>query len=99
VSIANKSLRYFEFRLYVIIFEIFEADLVPKTGTKLSAYKIRILAAWNVRDFLSIILDCDTFNFLQTGLRPLVGGKAALPPFADRIEHRIGVVVILELYK
>ena len=38
VSIANKSLRYFEFRMYVIIFEIFEADLVPKTGTKLSAY-------------------------------------------------------------
>ena len=86
MSIANKSLRYFEFRLYVIIFDIFETDLVPKIGTKLSASKIRILAAGNVRDFLSIILDCDTFNFLQTGLRPLVGGKAALPPSTDRLD-------------
>jgi hypothetical protein len=30
VSIANKGLRYFEVRLYVIVFEIIETELVPK---------------------------------------------------------------------
>ena len=85
-SVTEKRLRYTKLRLHILIPK---ADFVPKIGTKLPRYKIRIFLARNIRDLVSIILDSYAINFTHTGLRLLVGCKTALAPFTDCRENTV----------